>query len=735
MRRKKTGEFIVSKVNRARYLPKITEIASQISSRAAMDSDEYVKLSQTYYDDLFVDLKASWTRSVDGRNLLETQFVKTRSYFKIESQQAFFAVGRKGSGKSTLVQTLPLIQTNRYQAIVDIDVDKFNMETLFSLYSDRRFRSDTSNAVSRQEAFELTWEAVLMLALINEIANLEHTPSQYLRSDSKALIPIKNFIHNLKGEDIEKKTSSKHDVFDQENLEDWSYRELHKVLVENFDEQELKTICFYLDVDFENLSGEGKTNKARELIQHIDRVNLIPDLKKEILKQRPHILGSGDSKVASSSKKELIEWRTVDFFNFCFYAMVRFVRDCIDGARDDPEVFYADISIRFTRDRFLEFVFGREVCDSLWAILRRIDRKFLITFDGFDTAFDEFRVGSIRDNDEVGLRRRTNFEIDWLRSLLHLTIKAKSTKDNYLYSVLDFCVVAPMDRFMEVVRIERDSYRNWNRWFSIQWSGIELSILLRKRLEGIANFHTNKEESPQRRLNEILGHSQFRHIPSHVSFEFNGRSYTLPLFMYVLRHTFWRPREVLLYYAKILALADNMQKWGNQVTGEALRNCIKSTTKSVIEEQFISELRSSVINIEDIIGVFRRCKSQLDYQSIRNLVNMRIFKFATEDLSERDVVSKVRFLYEIGFLGMHLTKEQQINLGVWYEYAFQFNEGLSIFEHRFLEEDDLENITFVIHPIFSEYLRLDTSENSLSLCFDWDYLRRQEAALIARQGM
>ena len=60
--------------------------------------------------------------------------------------------------------------------------------------------------------------------------------------------------------------------------------------------------------------------------------------------------------------------------------MVRFVRDCIDGARDDPEVFYADISIRFTRERFLEFVFGQEVCDSLWAILRRIDRKFLITF-------------------------------------------------------------------------------------------------------------------------------------------------------------------------------------------------------------------------------------------------------------------------------------------------------------------------------------------------------------------
>ena len=152
--------------------------------------------------------------------------------------------------------------------------------------------------------------------------------------------------------------------------------------------------------------------------------------------------------------------------------MARFVRECIDGARNDPELFYTDIGVRFRLEQFLTFALGEEVYNSFWPLVRAIDRKVLITLDGFDTAFDEFRVTSIRSHDQGLLRSRAFFEIDWLRSLMGLAIRMKSSVDNYLYSILDFCLVAPMDRFMEVVHIERDSYRNWSRWFTIQWTGI-----------------------------------------------------------------------------------------------------------------------------------------------------------------------------------------------------------------------------------------------------------------------
>jgi len=42
--------------------------------------------------------------------------------------------------------------------------------------------------------------------------------------------------------------------------------ELHRLLVRHFDLEELRTLAFDLGVDFDDLRGEGKSAKARELI-------------------------------------------------------------------------------------------------------------------------------------------------------------------------------------------------------------------------------------------------------------------------------------------------------------------------------------------------------------------------------------------------------------------------------------------------------------------------------------
>ena len=49
----------------------------------------------------------------------------------------------------------------------------------------------------------------------------------------------------------------------------------HTVLLEQIDRSfnlnELKTICHNLRVDFDNLEGEGKVGKARELVAYLER--------------------------------------------------------------------------------------------------------------------------------------------------------------------------------------------------------------------------------------------------------------------------------------------------------------------------------------------------------------------------------------------------------------------------------------------------------------------------------
>lgn len=53
---------------------------------------------------------------------------------------------------------------------------------------------------------------------------------------------------------------------------------LHQALDLHFNEEELRTLCFYLDVDYDNLRAIGKVHKARELIKYMERTGRIPDL-------------------------------------------------------------------------------------------------------------------------------------------------------------------------------------------------------------------------------------------------------------------------------------------------------------------------------------------------------------------------------------------------------------------------------------------------------------------------
>jgi len=53
---------------------------------------------------------------------------------------------------------------------------------------------------------------------------------------------------------------------------------LHQVLMDHFDLEELRTLCFCIHVDYEGLPGEGKIAKARELVSYMERHNRLREL-------------------------------------------------------------------------------------------------------------------------------------------------------------------------------------------------------------------------------------------------------------------------------------------------------------------------------------------------------------------------------------------------------------------------------------------------------------------------
>ncbi len=65
--------------------------------------------------------------------------------------------------------------------------------------------------------------------------------------------------------------------------------QLRQLLVDHFNEGELRTLCFDLGVDYENLPPGGKADKARELVAHLERRNQIPELLEMGRRLRPDV--------------------------------------------------------------------------------------------------------------------------------------------------------------------------------------------------------------------------------------------------------------------------------------------------------------------------------------------------------------------------------------------------------------------------------------------------------------
>ena len=65
--------------------------------------------------------------------------------------------------------------------------------------------------------------------------------------------------------------------------------DLRRVLTRLFDEEELETLCFDLNVDYESLPAQGKAGKARELVRLCERLGQTAILEAAIRRERPSL--------------------------------------------------------------------------------------------------------------------------------------------------------------------------------------------------------------------------------------------------------------------------------------------------------------------------------------------------------------------------------------------------------------------------------------------------------------
>lgn len=79
--------------------------------------------------------------------------------------------------------------------------------------------------------------------------------------------------------------------------------QLRQLLIKRFSDGELRTLCFDLGVEYDDLPGQGKADKARELVTHMDQHGRLADLVRFGRQSRPDVPWPewGSAPVAKSS--------------------------------------------------------------------------------------------------------------------------------------------------------------------------------------------------------------------------------------------------------------------------------------------------------------------------------------------------------------------------------------------------------------------------------------------------
>lgn len=242
----------------------------------------------------------------------------------------FVIVGKAGTGKTTLLRWLTLQTLSQsldngelLQTVIWLDLSEWaDTETLETFVCRQWLRIDKPLEVVAQQNSTVFLDGLDELGpkghkKLQQLDNWLTTPFQVVatcRTENFASlnlnlqtvelapelndIQICKFANSYLREDAEQflalimlDTPECYETGDNDFIPDQVYlNRLHELLDAQFDQEELRTLCFNLGVDFDSLRGEGKTSKARELILVLNRNGRLSELMSEVSTAKPLVL-------------------------------------------------------------------------------------------------------------------------------------------------------------------------------------------------------------------------------------------------------------------------------------------------------------------------------------------------------------------------------------------------------------------------------------------------------------
>lgn len=442
----------------------------------------------------------------------------------------------------------------------------------------------------------------------------------------------------------------------------------------------------------------------------------VEDERREIFKEAGNVFRDqkfGVEKLTDEKCHEALFISSIETFETFFRC------DLIEYSKDKSYI--SSLVANYNIENVLETYFGKALYKELKTAISKCKKKAIIALDGFDTVSEQFRIRTISLINSNNLqvqqegKKRLEFERLFYRSMLNTFEKLKRTTKGIMNKV-SFCIIIPQDKLDQI----KDSDRDFSKYSfaSLSWDAIDLLQMLVKRLEYV--YGVVDSDDIVEKFERIM-RKHFPAIPINISINIDNKDENMHLFEYLLRISFWRPREIIKYFYEIYLANKNNIKSREELSNETIKSILCKKANDIIEEEFYAEYRTVITNIEEIMENFRGKNILLDVEEVYDILYNQ--KFETAALREfNKPYNKLMILYELSVVGIWVDRSVKTQENLRYHLCFNYNEGLDPLD--ILKGDKkykAEQVKIVINPIFSKKLSLQYNTKEVLERYGWSY--------------
>ena len=479
-------------------------------------------------------------------------------------------------------------------------------------------------------------------------------------------------------------------------------------------------IFFIIQTMF-NISVEFENNHIPKDFRYNDFKNVSKFLKEKLGVSR-------DMNLIDNDVKKQLPTLVVEIMETYFQKHI------LDKA--DDRAFMTSIKTNLNAQNIITTFTGTTLFNKFASAFGACQKKTLISLDGFDTNSEDFRrkTRSKKETNIDEYNKRNEFESLFYRSLVNVAVKFKQNKYSNLLNTIagriDFCIVLPQDRFDQIKNVDRDISKK--KCCALFWDAFDLIKMLVLRLEEYYSIVPNESDNMLERFHSILK-NKLPQIPYSIEVMAGDRKYNFDLFNYLLRLSFWRPRDILIHFISLLELVENSNNVGLKIDDKMIKDALSQSARKIIDEEFIQEYKYVFYNLKEVLNSFFGMENILTISEFFKIIDKVKFDASfSYDCSLPK--NKALVLYQLGVIGLKYNENSISERGYTHHICFCFNEGLDPIYDTIIDRDTIINdAEIIINPLFCKrfYIKINTPE--LIGNYDWNYIEKLAAEKMSKR--